>query len=47
MDERCSDPAEWGHPFTVTQDMPTKLLDIGGEHLVRVHENISELKIAS
>ena len=47
MDERCSDPAEWGHPFTVTQDMPTKLLDIGGEHFVRVHENISELKIAS
>ena len=47
MDERCSDPAEWEHPFTVTQEMPTKLLDIGGEHFVRVHENISELKIAS
>jgi peptide/nickel transport system ATP-binding protein len=47
MDERCSDPAEWEHPFTVTQEMPTKLLNIGGEHFVRVHENISELKIAS
>jgi ABC-type dipeptide/oligopeptide/nickel transport system ATPase component len=47
MDERCSDPTEWDYPFTVTKNIPTKLLDIGGEHLVRVHETISELKIAS
>ena len=47
MDERCSDPTEWDYPFTVTENIPTKLLDIGGEHLVRVHETISELKIAS
>ena len=47
MDERCSEPTEWDYPFTVTENIPTKLLDIGGEHLVRVHETISELKIAS
>ena len=47
MDERCSEPTEWDYPFTVTENIPTKLLNIGGEHLVRVHETISELKIAS
>ena len=46
MDERCSEPTEWDYPFTVTENIPTKLLDIGGEHLVRVHKTISELKIA-
>jgi peptide/nickel transport system ATP-binding protein len=47
MDERCSDPTEWDYPFTVKENIPTKLLDIGGEHFVRVHQTISELKIAS
>jgi peptide/nickel transport system ATP-binding protein len=47
MDERCSNPAEWEHPFTITASTRTKMLDTGKEHLVRVHESLSNLKIAS
>ena len=47
MDDRCSNPAEWEHPFTITASTRTKMLDTGKEHLVRVHESQSNLKIAS
>ncbi|MBT5911720.1 MAG: ABC transporter ATP-binding protein, partial [Rhodospirillaceae bacterium] len=47
MDDRCSNPAEWEYPFTITDGTPTKMLNTGSEHLVRVHESLSNLKIAS
>lgn len=47
MDSRCSVPAEWPAPFTVSEDTHPRLIDLGGGHFVRADESALTLRLAS
>ena len=46
LKNKTPDPAAWPAPFTVTDAVPTALVDLGDSHFVRVGADIKPEEIA-